>query len=92
MLCGHGFLLQGDLVAEIGEAAAVVVEEALMVQAIEVLGAEVGVRDGVAEDVVGGDEQTVRDGDDRLLVGHGPLRKVLRSVPRRIGAGSSAKL
>jgi len=38
-------------------------------------GAEIGVRDGVAQDVVGGDEQTVRDGDDRLLVA-APLREL----------------
>ena len=45
-----------------------VVEQALLVQTIEVGGAEIGVRDGVAQDVVGG--------DDRLLVATG-LRDVL---------------
>jgi hypothetical protein len=46
-----------------------------MVQAIEVVGAEVLVRDGIAQNVVGRDEETVRHGDDRFRV-TAPLREV----------------
>src|SRR5262249_16748913 len=61
-------LRQCDRVAERGEPPGVVAGEALGIEGVEVVAAEVAVRLAVAQHVVGDDEDAVGDRDDGLLV------------------------
>src|SRR6187397_285080 len=59
------YWLQGNLVAELLQPTHEMAGEALGVKTVEVVGAEFVVRTDLGEDVVGGDENRVADGDDR---------------------------
>src|SRR5262245_61919039 len=70
---GVGFASRGttgerDGVAEGSEPAGVVAGEAGGAHLVEVVAAQLGVRLAIAHDVVGDDEDAVRDGDDGSLV------------------------
>src|SRR5918993_3955501 len=66
--CGLG--PEHDVVAEGVEAADQALGGAVLVDAVEVVGAEVGEGDGAPQHVEGGDQDLVRDGDGRLLGPH----------------------
>src|SRR5262249_48500961 len=64
---GHRFR-EGELVSARREPLRVVAGEALGIPVVGVVGAEVAGRLGLAQHVVGDDEEAVGDGDDGLLV------------------------
>jgi len=59
-----------DRIAERVEAADQALGGAMLVDAVEVIGAEVGEGDGALQHVEGGDQDLVRDGDGRPLRAH----------------------
>jgi hypothetical protein len=66
---GSGRVLgEGHGIAKGGEAFGVIAGDALRVQAVEVVAAQLAVRLAVPQDVVGDDEEAVGHGDDGLLV------------------------
>jgi hypothetical protein len=64
---------QGDKIAEGGQPLGMVAGEAVGVEVIKVVAAQLAIRHAVAEYVVGYDEDAVGDGDEGLLVAP-PLR------------------
>src|SRR5215831_10619019 len=67
--CGSGRVLgEGHRVAKSGEPLGVIAGEALRVQAVEVVAAQLAVRLTVPQDVVGDDQDAVGHGDNGLLV------------------------
>jgi hypothetical protein len=74
---GHG-IVKG------GEAFSVIAGEALRVQAVEVVAAQLAVRLAVPQDVVGDDEEAMGDRDDGLLVPTAfPRRSAARAACRQ---------